>query len=240
MFKPAKWMYFFLLTGITIFPNPKILAKDLSAFKSRTTYENIDVQSIQQWDSYEQVNQYFLLVRDTRFIEDPKIKGTYRRISWMLPDFGCNARAALAIEYLKKFKNLLLPNKLFIFVDHKVGPLLIETNFSPEGDVEWMEHVALVVRVKNQVYVLDPSIELSRPLELDQWISVMTNDKRSLSFSVCDSDTFEPADDCNHPKIDLKNALKQQNTCLVLERRRVKKLGLDPDLVLGDEPPWSK
>lgn len=240
-----------LFFGIIILLSPWVFAEvdldqtgwknRLSVYKSRSPYEHLDVQSIQAWDSYEQVLKYFLLIRDTRFIQDPQVKGALRRISWMFPDFCCNARALLAIEFLRKFKDLPLPNKLFIFGDrHRYDNFSIESEFSQYGGVAWVDHVALTVRVGAQVYVLDPSVEITRPLKLDEWISALTHDKSNVSLSACHPDAFEPRSPCHEPRGELETALKHQNKCLKLERKRVKILGLDPNAVLFDYPPWTK
>ncbi len=232
------WVCLLVLAGII--PSHLALANDLSAFKSRTKYEQLNIQAIQAWESYEQVEKYFFLLRDTRFIKDPRIEGFKRRISWMLPDFGCDARAAIGVEFLKTFKELPLPNKIFIFDNTNENKLVAKTAFSLWGDVEWVDHVSLAVRVKNEVYVLDPSIELSRPLKLVEWIAAMTDSPENVSFSICNPNTFDFSKSCSQPEIELQKAKAQHNRSLVLERKRVKKLGLDPDLVLADAPPWSK
>lgn len=207
--------------------------------ESRTSYSNIDVQSIQAWQSYEQVEKYFFLIRDARFIEDPQHQGVYRRISWMYPDYGCNPRAFFAIEYLKQYKDLPLPNKIFIFDIVESLSFSVDTPFSKRGHVNWNDHVALAVRVEDQVYILDPAIELTHPLELDEWIARMTEDVSKKSFSVCHHDAFEPWSLCYEPEYVVKKATKHQNICLRKERKRVEKLGMDPTEVLGDTPPWK-
>lgn len=235
-----NWTRFFLFFGMWVLFAFGTNADDRrSAYQSRTFYENLDIQAIQPWDSYEQIEKYFFLIRDSRFIEDPEVKGTYRRISLMLPDFCCEARAFGAIEFLKHYSSVPLPNKIFIFDDGE-GSLGLKTSFSQQGSVKWIDHVALAVRVQDQVYVIDPAVEITRPLKLQEWISSISYAKSNLSFSICHPDTFDPFSNCVDPEPEYNRALRHQTKCLMLERKRVKKLGLVPDIVLGDNPPWSQ
>lgn len=182
------------------------------------------------WKSLSAMQERFVQTRDARFIEASG--GELRRISWMYPDDGCFARAGLFVRNMFH-KYAPLPNKVFVF-----GNLRLNTNFSPRGRVGWWYHTAPIVEVKGQKYVLDPSIEISRPLLLEDWLKRM-GDPAKMKVAICGSGTYSPSDTCAKESDGLETrAYNSQLYYLSLEEQRVKSLNLNVTDVLGDNPPW--
>lgn len=193
-------------------------------------YGTTDLPKATGWKSVKAMQERFEEIRDARFIELPG--GELRRISWMYPDDGCFARAGLFIR--NTFHNYApLPKKVFVF-----GNLRVSTKFSPRGKVGWWYHTAPIVEVKGEKFVLDPSIELSKPLSLEEWMKRM-GDPAKMKVVVCESGTYSPSDSCSKESDGLEmRAYNSQLYYLSLEEKRIKSLNLNATDVLGDNPPW--
>ena len=183
---------------------------------------------------YSELQKRFEQLRDTRFLKSQKQKDFLRRPSWLYPDDGCWARAALANRNFFRWFNPI-PKKIFAF-----GNLRVKTKNSPRGSVSWWYHVAPIVETEGEKYVLDPSIEYTRPLKLKEWLERMGRPSK-IKVAICDSGTYSPGDDCykNTDGIESR-AERAQLYYLNLEWNRLKKLGRLPEKELGDRPPWVK
>jgi hypothetical protein len=126
--------------------------------------EKLDILRVQEWPDFEEISHAFAYVRDEKFLTDPmQIPFFSRRSTWLYPDDGCFARAAL-MKNLMKIKGYSQPNRVFIF-----GNLSVKSPNSLDGEVSWWYHTAPVARVRNQVYVFDPSIDPQHPILLQDW-----------------------------------------------------------------------
>lgn len=185
------------------------------------------------WRNSLLMQERFEQLRDMRFlITHSSGPDMLRRISWLYPDDGCFARAGLFNR--NAFRMFIpIPNKIFAF-----GNLKINTPYSPKGYVSWWYHVAPVVQIGEEKFVLDPAIEQASPLTLDEWVKRM-GDPSKIKVSICSSGTYSPGDNCEKMTNGMElRAEKSQLRYLDLEWKRIKNLGLDPDQVLGDNPPW--
>lgn len=193
-------------------------------------YGTTQLAKVTGWKSLQTMQERFEQTRDSRFIEASG--GELRRISWMYPDDGCFARAGLFVRNMFH-KYAPLPNKVFVF-----GNLRVNTIFSPRGRVGWWYHTAPIVEVKGQKFVLDPSIELSKPLPLEEWMKRM-GDPAKMKIAICGSGTYSPSDSCAKESDGMElRAYKSQLYYLSLEEKRVQGLNLNVTDVLGDNPPW--
>lgn len=134
--------------------------------------------------------------------------------SWRYPEDGCFARASMANK--TAFQHFFpLPGKVFAF-----GNLTVEAPASPRGRVSWWYHVAPVVEVAGEKFVLDPAIEYARPLTLTEWLSRM-GDPGKIRVSFCGSGTYVPGDGCEEESDGLEQkALLTQRRYLKLEAPR--------------------
>lgn len=200
-----------------------------SALRNAKKFSTAELPNATGWRE-ELLQERFEYMRDVRFLEDSD--GDLRRSSWMYPDDGCYARAALAMRNLFKLY-APLPSKVFAF-----GNLKVLTKNSPRGAVHWWYHVAPIVQVSGQKYVLDPALEPSRPLKLEEWVGMMGNPER-IKVSICGSGTYSPGDSCNKESDGLElRAERAQLSYLREEERRLLRLGRETTTELGDAPPW--
>lgn len=179
--------------------------------------------------SADQLSQIFNYVRDTKFMR--QTDNQPRRLTWLYPDDGCYARAAMASYNLDSFP---APSKVFIF-----GNLRVNTDNAPGGQVEWWYHVAVAYRVDKTVYIIDPAIHPEGPMTVEAWGLTMVKDIRQAKFSICDRYTYDPDSDCTGKyAIPRESAYQEQSLFLPLEWDRVSELGRDPyKELLGDTHP---
>lgn len=208
-------------------------SKSGSAADIAVALEKLDLKELPKWQNFDTVQRGFEMLRDFRFLNDPSHPGFLRRDSWLYPDDGCYARAALAKQNLHNWKFAAV-KKIFVF-----GNLRVETNNSPAGFVTWWYHVVNGVLVGNQPYVLDPSIDPLTPLTLNEWTERMGGVKADMRFSICDEGTYTPYDACVNPPAGSDSAaVEDQISFLDSEWEQLTELKRDPSLELGDQPPW--
>lgn len=189
-----------------------------SALKVARLYKEEELLPSTSWRA-ETLQTRFEQMRDAKVIE---AADGPRRLSWMYPDDGCYARAALANRTL--FEMFLpVPKKVFAF-----GNLRVETENSPQGFVSWWYHVAPIIEVKDMKYVLDPSIEMSRPLPLKEWLSRMGTPEQ-IKVAICEDGTYAPSDSCGKETdgLELKAEIAQK-MYTNYEKNRLQKLGRVP------------
>ncbi len=203
-----------------------------SAIGTSAPLPEVDFNDVPQINDYVELENAFRFVRDLRFLDDPDIFGFERRSTWLYPDDGCYARASLAIENLKT-EGLLQPLKIFAY-----GNLYAKTKNSAEGSVAWWYHVAPVIGAQGNYYVLDPALEPTRPLLVEEWAHLM-GQSQNIKFSICQPHTYMPYSSCDHPsETEDQNALYDQKGFLPLERERILELHRNADEELGEHPPW--
>lgn len=161
----------------------------------------------QHWTSG-QLQRRFEIMRDF-----PIVEGKWTP-SWRYPEDGCFARASMANK--TAFHHYFpLPGKVFAF-----GNLTVQSSHSPRGSVSWWYHVAPIVEVDGEKFVLDPAIEFSRPLSLGEWLGRMGTPER-IKVSFCESGTYVPGDSCEDKTDGLElSALRSQKSYLKLEASR--------------------
>jgi hypothetical protein len=179
--------------------------------------------------------ELFELIRDSRYLASPMQPGFARRSSWLFPQDGCWVRASVSRRLAKK-KGYGELKKLFIF-----GALHVTTKNAPSGRVGWWYHVVPVYSDEfGTVRVIDPAIDTSGPLVLEDWARTMVASPDEAKYSICSSSTYDPSSACDEidPNAD-KNASVDQVDYLNLEWSNLLKLGRIPRDELADFPPWS-
>ena len=102
------------------------------------------------------------------------------------------------------------PKKHWIF-----GHLVFKTNLYDALDFEvhectWTYHVAPIIKIKDQHYILDPGVSPS-PMKRHDWYDLLSkhtdtaknNEKGEITGHVtCETKTFDPQHDCLHPNFD--------------------------------------
>jgi hypothetical protein len=246
------------LSSLSVFANEfsayRPLSVDYSQFEKKVISENTDEKMLLSrtpigiarlytgdeklpksigWKSVKDMQERFEHFRDERFMKDPANPNFLRRISWLYPKDGCWTRAALFNRHA--FRNYIpIPNKVFAF-----GNLRVKTNNSRRGVVGWWYHVAPMVQIGDQKYVLDAAIEHRKPLPLKEWLAKMGRPER-IKVAICGSGTYSPGDTCDKESDGVESrAERAQREFLALEKRELQALGRNHESELGDNPPWT-
>jgi hypothetical protein len=205
-----------------------------SVLGNKLTFEQLDFSKITEWASEETLWDHFVMIRDKRFLTTEKNPEFKRRSSWLYPDDGCYARAALTISNLREQK-IKMPWKLFIF-----GDLDVQTDNSESGSVGWWYHVAPIVNIDSEPFVLDPAISPISPLRVKEWIKKMTKNIKDVEFALCSPHSYSPTSNClEFEEQDQEMVINDQLNFLGPEWLRQLALGRDPEQVLGDNPIWE-
>lgn len=203
-----------------------------SAIRAARLYNESELPKATSWKSTKALQERFEMIRDLRFLTLAHAPDFPRRISWLYPKDGCYARASMMNR--KAFRMFVpIPKKVFAF-----GNLKVETPNAVRGVVGWWYHVAPVVEVQGKKFVLDPSIEYSRPLPLREWLDRMGNPEK-IKVAICNTGTYSPGDDCSKRTDGMElSAEYTQKQYLKLEEWELKRLGREPESELGENPPW--
>ncbi|MBL6991295.1 MAG: hypothetical protein ISR65_16035 [Bacteriovoracaceae bacterium] len=205
-----------------------------SAENVSVSFSQLDLAKVSKLDDFKKLEEMFYYMRDHRFMTTKKRPNFLRRISWLYPDDGCHVRAEMAaLKLAASFSQR--PQKIFIF-----GELDLKTSFSPRGKVSWWYHVALIVKVKDEMWIIDPAVDMHSPITLGQWITLINRKSRRVKFSICSSYTYTPYHRCN-TKVEepYSRVLFLQKRFLKKEWKRISTLNQTPSEVLGDLPPWT-
>lgn len=212
-----------------------------SAYDSRVSdLKKLNVDSVSLVSNLDVLQEMFVAYRDLRYLADPDVAGNLRRISWQYPDDGCFVRAEL-FGYLAERDHRPAISKIFVF-----GDLEVATTNAPSGSVSWWYHVAPLYKIDGgELYVMDPAVEPQRPLTRAEWAARIgergTNGATTLQWAVCSRHAFDPSSNCqNPPDLSEASTIEAGLDYLKAERARAVEMGRNPDLVLGDEPPWFK
>ena len=203
-----------------------------SVYAHRVALDSIDTSAVPVFTS-DQLVAGFQLARDTRLMTTGDRPDFPRRPSFLFPDDGCFVRAE-TMAYELDGNGYPRPAKVFSF-----GPLSVKTTNAPSGSVSWWYHVAPIVKVNDQIYVLDPSIEPSAAITLSDWVSRQAS-LTDATVSVCNEYAYTPDSDCTAAKpVDAQAAaMAGQGNYLASEWDRQVALSRDPMQVLGNAPPW--
>jgi hypothetical protein len=188
-----------------------------------------DYSNVPSW-TWTSITGFFAFVRDTRWLKMDGSPNFDRRVSWLYPDGGCEARAEI-ISHRAGITFRPKPYKLYA-----AGALRLTTNNAPPGRtyVTWGFHIAPVVKSSDSgnVYMLDPSVDPTRPLTVSTWLTRINGSANSVVVNP--PSYWGPLGRGN-----IDTALDQmESEYLKLEWDRQVALGRDPRRVLGDNPPW--
>ena len=214
----------------------KISSRSKSALDSKVNYDQVDINQIPEFaQSHDEIQKLFEDIRNIRFLDDPDVNNFSRRITWLYPMDGCFARAEHVSHLIKKYDSHLEFSRIFIF-----GDLNVKTKNSPNDYVTWWYHVAVIIRHQGKAFVFDPSLEVTHPLELSDWVKLQVkNPSSDAELAICNEGAYGPSSDCNEKKLlSEEEAQSEISNFLYYERNNLKKLGRDPDTELGNNPPW--
>ncbi len=157
----------------------------LHALRVASTVDKAKTWLVPKVDSLDTVNRMFLSVRDDRFLEENTTS-----LAWRFVTDGCSPRASLAAQRVEDL-GYRRPSKIFMF-----GDIGAPSPYHPNGKVSWWYHVAAAIAHQGQVYILDPSVEWSRPLTLKEWISATSKTPDTTRIAVCNTYSHTPHAPC--------------------------------------------
>lgn len=198
-----------------------------SVYAERTSVSKMRWTKVPEVSASE-LQDIFEKIRDHKPLFDQG--GRARRLTWLYPDDGCYARAEMMAGEMSRSGHHQ-PMKIFVF-----GNLAVDSPFALGGRVYWWYHVAPVLRVGHKVYVLDPAIDSSGPLLVDNWLGRMNS---RVEVSVCSVQSYDPESPCfGGGPGQLNRAQRDEEFFLGAEWQRVLDLGRSPEDDLGGRPPW--
>lgn len=192
--------------------------------------------AVPEFLSVENMQTAFSSVRDRKNLHWLKMPESPRRNTYLYPIDGCFMRAALMNKNLKANRIKPLP-KIYVF-----GNLNIKTRYTKSGTAAWYFHVALIARVGKDEYVFDPSMDYDKPMRMDSWLGAMGVNRTNSELRICDADNYSPYEPCVgghgfYEEIYLSSDVEQY---LSAEWYNLINIGLDPQKLLGENPPWEK
>lgn len=138
-----------------------------------------------KWKDLAQVHRAFELIKNHMALEH---NGEKRRFNWLEPDDRlCFSRAGLSAGLLKLYgfplvTSVYLGNGFTSCSAWRDG----SGNREQKGAscINWPWHNAPGVRVDDQVYILDPALNYSAPLKLEEWVEINYSSGQTLSLAV--------------------------------------------------------
>lgn len=203
--------------------------------------ENEIRAQLNEWGPDEEIlRAAFATSRDRRFLEDVAHPGELRRPTWLYPDDGCYARAALVVQSIAA-QELPKPQKIFVFGELEASSPNAIIGRTPEqdGTVSWWFHVAPIARVGEKIFVFDAALEPRYPLEVEKWVSLMSPDPTGVKVAICDPHAYIPKSACRGVITD-GAAESHQKSYFEREWKRLLDLARDPVRELGESPPWRE
>lgn len=209
---------------------------DRTASALQRRVEELPISLLPEWDAAF-LQPAFERIRDERFQCDPKRPSFARRLTWLRPAVGCEARAELVSAKLGEW-GYPRPGKVFAF---GWPDLTVSTPNSETGTQSFPWHVAAAVRVEDKAYVFDAAVEPLRPLLVEEWLLRMAPSLDKVRATVCDAYAFQPASYCfGEPEPKTFTALDYERSNFEAEWNLQLELGRDPNEVLGAAPPWLR
>lgn len=228
-----------------------------TAFESSIPWNDIDkrqaaLDSVVSWPNLNVIKNNYVKIRDLRYFDDLVVPQFKRRLSWLYPDDGCWTRTASIIKDF--FGPLNNPVNLFPRPSKIIalGNLCLNTNNTRSGKITWWYHFAPIIRdaETKQSYVIDPTINPSGPMRVEDWMSAITsnsgnctqNTPTPVTFNICNGYGTSPFEQCDlTPNVTFESEIRAEmfdKYFRKFERNRQAELGRDPNQVLGDNPPW--
>lgn len=217
-----------------VLPAECVLHDGPRSFADSAGEELRDAACVPRWTA-QQLRQGFAAIRDERWLFAEARPDFARRIPWLSALTGCEQRAVTANYQLTRAG---LPTPWFMRAWAKRGKtFLVQTANEPDGDVNWSGHVAPVVRVDGELFVLDPALDPRAPLPVQAWLRLFsTVEIRDVALCRDHENGTECLDAAPAPQRDPRQLIAD---VLDFEWNAQELLGHDPTRSLGACPPWT-
>lgn len=210
---------------------PSSEQKTLSVWDTQGEYSSLNLEDLPEVASAEELQLTFQKLRDVREWYWAELPNFRRRIPWLYPEDGCFSRADLMDQKLTDWKE---PRAHHVFI---FGNISATNDY---GTYFWWFHVAPVVKLKGEAYVIDPAVFFEAAIPLKEWILKMTSQVEAVKLSLCGPAALYPFDRCNQKESTWDAAYKEE---LVQEYLRSEWVNLEkvlnhtPAYLLGESPP---
>lgn len=211
-------------------------ATEASARSLAVSYsESFDISHLPDWTGSQQgLEQAFRAARDERVYTHPSRPEFLRRTPWLYPIDGCFVRAAHVAQSLAR-QNFLRPGKVYAF-----GRLRTKTDFTSRGWAYWSYHVAAAYEFEGQAWVFDVTVDASRPLTFQEWVSKISRNPSQVRVAICDSHSYMPSQRCRGATDRQERGFRShQRFYHQREWNSLRNLRKNPEKLLGEEPPWK-
>ncbi len=197
---------------------------------------NMDLSALPKWTAgAAKLEAAFKRARNVRAYTDSV--GRKRRATWLYPQDGCYARAA---HDSREFESMGYPKPGKMFIFGTWATLRAKTPFSPSGRVWWGYHTVAAYRLGDRAIVLDAAVDPNRLLPIEEWVGLLAPDPRKITIAVCDENAYGPSDTClGGIPVHQASAKEHLTGYFDKEWSNVLELGLQPQNLLGDLPPWK-
>lgn len=194
-----------------------------------------DAKNLPEWKgTLEELQAAFEKARDEAAYPNTASKNFKRRSPWLFPLDGCYAKSSHVAQSIER-QGLVRPGKIFTF-----GHLRLKTPFDPRGWVYWSYHVGTGYRYGNQIIVLDPSVNYKSIMTFPDWLILTAKHPETIRVKFCDTFAYSPSWACVGGSRQQERATYSHILDLLpSEWNNLKNLHMDPEKLLGDEPPWK-
>ncbi len=194
-------------------------------------------------DDLSSLKQLFVKLRDDRFLTWDEMPDFKRRIPWLYPKQGCSDRATLMRQHIEQL-GLNVPMRVFAFP--VAGTSLILKSPYWNTLITWSSyHTALITKVGNSIYVIDPLSSPLGPIPVSDWATQLGDGHiENVTLAICGPLSSSAERHCweKDPNEAYKILIPQ--ILLKEEWNSVQDLNPtfshNPKIILGDHPPWTQ
>jgi hypothetical protein len=246
-----KWIFLIALCCALV---PAVVSAQGRVADNIKTVAGLSFANVPTWSNADILAQ-FAATRDDRYMTEPSKPSFPRRITWLYPLNGCEARAEQVNARVAQ-AGKVKPYKLFVFGNYNQYPdgLRFTTVNSYEGQATWTWHVAPVVKNSaGEPIVFDAALNPCRPLPWKEWLALIVDDLSQLNnpaagwgVALGDANAYNPDSRVTGEPSHVAESLEYFRgapgipiNTLRLEEELQRNIGRDPNVVLGSNPPWS-
>lgn len=209
---------------LTLSLNAKVNIEE-KPYRVGDRFHTLEFDEVTEWPSLEVLQERFLELRDMRVLS---YEGKSRKLPWFFLRDGCHLRSTI-LSYESEKRGYGLLKVMYLH-----GDLVFKSPYIPGGSLGPLRfHAAAVVKVKGQVYVLDPSSDYDKPLTLKNWALTFSESVDNDLFSICSPHTYLTSKSCFEQTPVTEEVLKADSEYLLKREENIlKNFGFDVEELL--------